>query len=92
MNLLARARGLQERIRPDKLASSSKAGNVRTVEGCGDGTANAKEVLLVPKRSHCELRGRTGQQVSTREAGRIILNLLHIGEGVPPHSPSPQLN
>lgn len=31
--LLARARGLQERIRPVRLASSSKAGNVRAVEG-----------------------------------------------------------
>jgi len=46
MSLLARARGLQERIRPCYLASIYTQDNVRTVEGRAS-SARAKEVLLV---------------------------------------------
>ena len=49
MNLLARAHGLQERIRPIMyLVSRGRLGNVRTVEGeCGP-TTRGREVLPVP--------------------------------------------
>ena len=36
MKLLARARGLQGGVRPIRLASREKVGNVRTVEGGGN--------------------------------------------------------
>ena len=60
MNLLARAHGLQERIRPIMyLVSRGRLGNVRTVEGeCGP-TTRGREVLPGPQ----SLRDRTGQQI-----------------------------
>ena len=81
MKLLARARGLQERIRPVKLASCSKRPTFRPE------AANAREDLLAPKRWVAP-----ASKLSTREAGRIILNLLHIGGGGLASLPSPKLN
>jgi len=74
MNLLARARGLQERIRPCYLASIYTQGNVRAVEGeaC---PARAREVLLVSHHGG-----------SHRPA---FIYTSYQGEGVPPCSPSP---
>jgi len=84
MNLLARAHGLQERIRPIMyLVSRGRLGNVRTVEGeCGP-TTRGREVLPVP--NHYGVA--PASKLSTREAGRFIY-LLTIGEGVR-HAPPP---
>ena len=69
MKLLARARGLQERIRPIMyLVSRGRLGNVRTVEGECEPTTRGREVLPVP--NHYGIA--PASKLSTREAGRFI--------------------
>lgn len=83
MNVLARARGLQERIRPVYTRFQVKK---RATFAPLKGERNTRPGV---KKSSWSERVAPASKLSTREAGRIILNLLHIGEGVPPHSPSP---
>jgi len=59
MNLLARARGLQEGIRPIRLVSSQEVGNVCTTETLVIDEP-AREVLLVRNE-----KDRTGQQATS---------------------------
>ena len=69
MKLLARARGLQERIRPIMyLVSRGRLGNVRTVEGECEPTTRGREVLPVPNYYGIA----PASKLSTREAGRFI--------------------
>ena len=86
MNLLARAHGLQERIRPIMyLVSRGRLGNVRTVEGECEPTTRGREVLLVPNYYGIA----PASKLSTREAGRVILNLLRDNWGLHSNSCKP---
>ena len=67
MKLLARARGLQERIRPIMyLVSRGRLGNVRTVEGECEPTTRGREVLPVP--NHYGIA--PASKLSTREGSK----------------------
>ena len=86
MNLLARARGLQERIRPDHiLLQGEKRATFASLKMVLTHGRKWRSLLGPPR-----LRIAPTSKLSTREAGRIILNLLHHREGSPPHSPPPK--